>query len=142
MKRIKIILLGLVVLTMFSCEKNDDAIYISHRFGLTAERNTEYQQYINFTWNEALSGSVDEYLLVRTFEEQNNTFFIDVADYYINPEDYTEYPYWVNDCYIYSSYSEDTYRELYDYDIEEKSYYTMIAYNSNGQFLISNTVYI
>jgi hypothetical protein len=142
MKRIKILLFGLVVLTIFSCEKNEDAIYVSHRFGLTAERNLEYDVYIDFTWNEAQMGDNVEYLLVETFEEKDNSFFTDVADYIINYENYTEYPSWMYDCNVYSTYSDETYRQLYDYNYDNKSYYTMIALNSEGRFLISNTVYI
>ncbi len=143
MRKILYLFLGLIFLTTISCEKDDDAIYVSHKLILNAERTTEYYyDLIVFSWNEVTMVNHEGYLLVKFYEEHDITLYDDIVDYYINNEGYYDYPDWTDDCNVYTISTNSTSYQLYDYSTtEDKDYFTLLAYNSNGNYIVSNTIY-
>ncbi|MFC2103848.1 hypothetical protein ACFLS4_00660 [Bacteroidota bacterium] len=138
MKKLQIALLGLLLLTTISCEEDSDAIYVTHKLVLGAQRISDY--YVEFTWNDISSNDHDGFLLIKTYEEKDISFYSEVLDYYVN--DYYTYPDWIYETDIYHCSSTSTSREMYDRYDSGLQYYKLIAYNYNNNQIIaiSNTV--
>jgi len=141
MKKIIILLCGAALLLSYSCNEDDDVIYRSNRLSLKVESISE--NYINFLWNEAQISNQEEYLLVRTNEQKDYDFYVSIIQYYQNYDYYYETPDWRYQCQLSNISSSNINYEKYIsyYDETPHYYYKLLAYNLNGDYIISNTVY-
>ncbi|MBI9054776.1 MAG: hypothetical protein JEY96_13215 [Bacteroidales bacterium] len=140
MKKIFILICSIALLLSYSCNEDDDAIYISHKLNLEIESISEY--YINFSWNETQISNQEKFILVRTDEQKENNFYLNIIDYYQNYDQYYETPDWRYECQLSNISSSKTNYERYIYSSNETHYYyKLLAYNLNGDYIISNTVY-
>ena len=97
---------------------------------------------LEFSWNEVTIVNQERYLLVKFYGEQDITLYDDIVDFYINNESYYDYPDWTDYCYVYTISTGNTSYQLYDYSTaENKEYFTLLAYNSSGNYLVSNSIY-
>jgi len=145
MKKIFILLCSAALLLSYSCNEDDDAIYLSNNLGLKSEAISE--GYINFYWNQTRISNQRAFILARTEERKESDFYVSIIDFYVeyyqNYDSYYDTPYWFYECQIshISSYKTSYEKYISYYDESPHYYYKLLAFNLNGDYLISNTVY-
>ena len=138
MKKVFILFLGLILLLTLSCDEDNDAIVLSHKLYLEAERTSD--NYITFSWNNFRMNNQEYFILVKTSEEKDFDFYKEIVDYYINYNyDEDEWPYWVYECDLNYISPEQTSYDKYSWS-DSHYYYKLLAYNLNGDYVFSNTV--
>lgn len=137
MEKGKIFIISFLILFTISCQDDSDAIYLSHRLVLEVQRASDYE--ITFTWNNELVVNFKQLILVKTNEEKGLEFYNAIIQYHID-EGYDGFQDWYYESNLYYISTGHTSYDVYDYVDENISYYKLLAYNLNGDILISNTV--
>ena len=145
MKNIFILLCCIALLLSYSCNEDDDAIYIRNKFGLKAEYVAE--SYVNFSWNKTQISNQKDFILVRTNHRKDYSFYESIIDYYIeryqNYDSYYDPPYWIPECQttVISATRMNYEKRIYYASETYHYYYKLLAYNLDGDYLMSNAVY-
>lgn len=133
-----IFILSTLILFNFSCQKEEeDVTYLSHKLILEAQRASDYE--IRFTWNSEIVSRYERLIFVKTYVEKGMDFYAELIQYCIDES--SDYDFGWNECRLYYISTGESSYKIMDYNDDNNNYYyKLLAYNSYGDYICSNTI--
>ena len=132
MRVAQFVFLTTILFVFSSCTDEDsDAIYLTNdRIILIAERPNDYYEYqIEFTWNNIRMSDQVGFIFFESSNEISTEEYIELIE--------------SGEYYYYNFLSKETVSySYYDWDTETPRYYKLVAFNNEGEYVFSNTLYL